>query len=86
MTFVDVGSGDGYIAIPAARIVGSKGKVIAVDIDEGAINRLRHNASNEGLNQISAEVGSAEETVACEGCSDFVFFGIDLHDFGDLYK
>jgi ubiquinone/menaquinone biosynthesis C-methylase UbiE len=83
MTFMDLGCGDGYFALPAARMVGPKGKVIAVDIDESAIGRLRQQAAKEGLYQLSAEVRAAEETVACEGCADFVFFGIDLHDFAD---
>ncbi|MGA9100376.1 MAG: methyltransferase domain-containing protein [Methanotrichaceae archaeon] len=83
MTFVDVGCGDGYFAIPAARMVGPKGKVIAFDIDDGAITRLRQQAADEGLSQLTAEVGPAEETVACEGCANFVFFGINLHDFAD---
>ncbi len=83
MIFVDMGCGDGYFALPAARMVGLKGKVIAVDIDEGAIERLRQQAAEEGLDQLSAGVMAAEETIACEGCADFVFFGIDLHDFAD---
>ncbi len=83
MTFVDVGSGDGYFAIPAARMGGPNGKVIAFDIDDGAITRLRQQAAKEGLSQLSAEVRSAEEAIVCEGCADFVFFGIDLHDFAD---
>jgi len=83
MTFVDLGCGDGYFALPAARIVGLKGKVIATDIDEGAIGRLRQHAAEEGLGQLSAEVRAAEDTIACEGCADFVFFGINLHDFAD---
>lgn len=86
MTFVDAGSGDGYFAIPAARIVGPKGKVIAFDIDDGAISRLRTQAADEGLIQLSAGVRPAEEMIACDGCADFVFFGIDLHDFADPAK
>jgi ubiquinone/menaquinone biosynthesis C-methylase UbiE len=81
MVFVDLGCGDGYFAIPAARMVGPGGRVVAVDIDEDAIERLRHQAAEEGLEQLSAEVRAAEETVACEGCADIVFFGINLHDF-----
>jgi ubiquinone/menaquinone biosynthesis C-methylase UbiE len=81
MTFVDLGCGDGYFAIPASRLVGPKGRVIAIDIDDGAIGRLRQHAAEEGLSQLSAEVGVAEDTIACEGCADFVFFGINLHDF-----
>ncbi len=83
MTFVDVGCGDGYFALPAARMVGPEGKVIGVDVDENAIGRLRQQAAEEGLSQLSAEVRAAEEAVACEGCADIVFFGIDLHDFAD---
>jgi ubiquinone/menaquinone biosynthesis C-methylase UbiE len=86
MTFVDPGCGDGYFALPAARMVGPKGKVIAADINEEAIERLRQQAAEEGLGQLSAEVRAAEETIACEGCADFVFFGIDLHDFADPMK
>jgi ubiquinone/menaquinone biosynthesis C-methylase UbiE len=83
MVFVDLGCGDGYFAIPAALMVGQEGKVIAIDIDEDAIGRLRQQAVEEGLGQLSAEVRAAEETIACEGCADFVFFGINLHDFAD---
>jgi ubiquinone/menaquinone biosynthesis C-methylase UbiE len=64
-------------------MVGQEGKVIAVDLDEGSIMRLQQKAAEEGLRHLSAEVRAAEETVACEGCADFVFFGIDLHDFAD---
>ncbi len=83
MIFVDMGCGDGYFALPAARMVGPKGKVIAIDIDEDAIERLRQQAAEEGLRQLSAEVRAAEETIACKRCADVVFFGIDLHDFAD---
>lgn len=83
MVFVDMGCGDGYFAIPAARRVGPRGKVYAVDIDAGAIERLREQAAKEGLDNLFSEVKGAEETVACEGCADVVFFGIDLHDFLD---
>jgi ubiquinone/menaquinone biosynthesis C-methylase UbiE len=83
MVFVDMGCGDGYFALPAARAVGLSGKVYANDIDAGAVGRLREQAAKEGLRNLSAEVKEAESTVACEGCADIVFFGIDLHDFRD---
>lgn len=83
MVFIDVGCGDGYFAIPAARRVGPEGKVYAVDSDAAAIQRLREQAAREGLGNLFSEVREAEETVVCEGCADYVFFGIDLHDFRD---
>jgi ubiquinone/menaquinone biosynthesis C-methylase UbiE len=83
MVFVDMGCGDGYFALPAARRAGHRGKVYANDIDAGAVERLRLRARQEGLDNLVAEVKEAEETIACEGCADIVFFGIDLHDFRD---
>jgi ubiquinone/menaquinone biosynthesis C-methylase UbiE len=83
MVFVDVGCGEGYFALPAARITGPGGKVYAADINADAVATLREQAANEGLRNLSAEVRAAEDTVVCEGCADLVFFGIDLHDFAD---
>lgn len=83
MVFIDVGCGDGYFALPAARKVGSRGKVYAYDIDAGAIERLRQQAATDGLDNLHAKVKSAEDTLVGEGCADIVFFGIDLHDFRD---
>jgi ubiquinone/menaquinone biosynthesis C-methylase UbiE len=86
MVFVDMGCGDGYFTFPAAQIVGPQGKVYAADIDPDAIGRLRERAAREGWTTISAEAKPAEEAVACEGCADIVFFGINLHDFADPVK
>jgi ubiquinone/menaquinone biosynthesis C-methylase UbiE len=80
-TFIDVGCGKGFFAIPAAKIVGGKGKVYALDIYEDAITQLKRNAARQGLKNLQAVVGGAEETVLCEACADIVFFGIVLHDF-----
>jgi ubiquinone/menaquinone biosynthesis C-methylase UbiE len=86
MVFMDVGCGYGFFTIPAAQIVGEKGKVYAVDIDASAIDRLKHEAAEKGLKNIRAEVGTAEETVFCDGCADIVFYSTVLHDFRDPAK
>ena len=83
MVFVDMGCGDGYFALPAARRVGRLGSVYASDIDADAVERLRQRAVQEGLENLFTDVKEAEGTVVCEGCADVVFFGIDLHDFRD---
>jgi ubiquinone/menaquinone biosynthesis C-methylase UbiE len=86
MVFVDVGCGDGFFSILAARKVGSNGRVYAVDIDALAIEQLKQKAKSEGLLNITAKVGKAEDTVFCRRCADFVFFSMDLHDFDDPKK
>jgi ubiquinone/menaquinone biosynthesis C-methylase UbiE len=83
MVLIDIGCGDGYFSLPAARMVGPQGKVYGVDIDIDAIDRLNRRAAEDGLNNLFLEVNEGEKAVLCEGCADIVFFGIDLHDFRD---
>jgi ubiquinone/menaquinone biosynthesis C-methylase UbiE len=82
-TFLDMGCGDGFFTLPAARIVGPGGLVHGLDPDSVALDELREKASREDLGNIRLQVGRAEELVLCDGCADVVFFGIDLHDFQD---
>ena len=86
MTFADIGCGDGYFTVLAAKIVGAKGKVYAVDIDPSGVEKLKESAKAQGLTNIAAQVGEAEETVFCRGCVDFILLSMDLHDFRDPAK
>jgi ubiquinone/menaquinone biosynthesis C-methylase UbiE len=81
--FADVGCGDGFFSLPAARIVGNTGKVYCVDSNPEAIARLKQKAAAGGLNNILAMEDEAENAALCEECADIVFFGIVLHDFRD---
>jgi ubiquinone/menaquinone biosynthesis C-methylase UbiE len=86
MTFADIGCGEGYFTILAAKKVGAKGKIYAVDIDPDSVAKLQKKAQAEGLTNITAKVGKAEEIVFCKACADWVFFSMDLHDFNDAAK
>ena len=86
MIFTDIGCGDGFFSVLAAKKVGKTGKVFAVDIDASAIEKLNQKAETEGLKNIIAKVGKAEDTVFCKGCADIVFYSMDLHDFSDPGK
>jgi ubiquinone/menaquinone biosynthesis C-methylase UbiE len=83
MTFVDVGSGEGFFSILAAKKVGTNGRVYAVDSDPLGIEKLKNAADKEKITNITTRIGRAEETVFCEECADFVFFSMDLHDFDE---
>jgi ubiquinone/menaquinone biosynthesis C-methylase UbiE len=85
-TLIDVGCGNGFFAIPAARIVGEKGKVYGLDIDSHAVSMLGEIARKEGLSNLVLKVGNAEETILCENCADIVFLANDLHDFENPNK
>jgi ubiquinone/menaquinone biosynthesis C-methylase UbiE len=86
LTFMDIGCGGGFFALPAARIVGESGKVYGIDINAESISQLRALADREGLNNLELTVGRAEDVVLCESCADIIFFGIVLHDFEDAAK
>jgi ubiquinone/menaquinone biosynthesis C-methylase UbiE len=83
VTFVDIGCGGGFFALPAARMVGAKGKVYGLDASAAAIASIKEQASREGLKNLDLTVGRAEEVIVCRHCADIVFFGIALHDFQD---
>jgi ubiquinone/menaquinone biosynthesis C-methylase UbiE len=81
--FIDVGCGNGFFALPAARAVGKEGRVIGIDVDAESVAELGQRARAEGLDNVELMVGEAEDIVGCESCADVVFLGIDLHDFRD---
>src|ERR1035437_4670111 len=85
-TFMDIGCGAGFFALPAARIVGKSGKVYGVDPDARSIAVLKEQAALEKLDNLHLTTVKGEETVLCEKCADIVFFGMDLHDFQDAAK
>lgn len=86
MAFADVGCGDGFFSLLAARIVGPSGTVYAVDSNVSAIEKLKHKAAERGLRNINATVGKGEETIFCRQCIDVVFYSMVLHDFDEPGK
>jgi ubiquinone/menaquinone biosynthesis C-methylase UbiE len=86
MTFMDVGCGQGFFTIPAAKIVGESGKVYASDVNEANINKLQEKVTAAGLTNVIAQTGKAEDLKLCDVCADVIFFGIVLHDFQDPLK
>jgi ubiquinone/menaquinone biosynthesis C-methylase UbiE len=54
---LDVGSGPGRIAVPAARRVGSSGRVIALDLQPAMLQRLSARAVQAGVENIELRLG-----------------------------
>jgi len=86
MVFVDIGCGDGFFSMLAAETVVEAGKVYAVDADGLAIEKLKRKAKEQGLKNVHATTGAAEEKVFCSQCADVVFYSMVLHDFKDPVK
>jgi SAM-dependent methyltransferase len=52
MRVLDVGSGVGDVALLAARMVAPGGHVIGIDLDDSALRRARHRATQEELSNV----------------------------------
>jgi ubiquinone/menaquinone biosynthesis C-methylase UbiE len=61
MVVIDVGTGSGFYAIEAARLVGPSGKVFAVDVQEDLLSRLKNEAHRLGLHNIEVIHSNAEK-------------------------
>lgn len=87
MVFIDIGCNDGFFTIPAAKIVGPKGKIYGVDVDANAIERLHLKADEARIDVfLETRVAEAETTIFCKKCADIIFYGTVLHDFRDPIK
>lgn len=61
MTVLDIGPGMGFFSIPAARMVGPQGRVIAVDVQEKMLKSLVKRAQKAGVaDRIVTRVCEAE--------------------------
>ena len=52
MTVCDMGCGNGFYALKMAKIVGSKGKVLAVDIQRGMLRLLQARAAEDNIENV----------------------------------
>ena len=52
MTVADIGAGEGYYTVRLAERVGEHGRVLAQDIDRGALERLGRRVERERLDNV----------------------------------
>jgi len=77
---VDFGCGSGNYAIAAAKIVGTRGKVYAVDKDPGQLDIVQHRAASERLGNVKRINTSGQSDLPMEdACIDVVLVYDVLH-------
>lgn len=81
MTVADVGAGDGDFAVELASLVGPDGRVIATEVDQAKVDELRELAAAEGLDNLTAALGTQEEVGLPAGCCDAVLLRLVYHHF-----
>ncbi|MFC2059841.1 class I SAM-dependent methyltransferase, partial [Chloroflexota bacterium] len=83
MTVVDYGCGPGRYTIPIAKLVGPKGKVLAIDIQPLAISTVKKKASSEALTNIEATLVDSYHTGIEESSVDLVLLVDTFHMISD---
>ncbi len=73
MEVLDVGSGPGRLAIPAAQRVGPAGRVVALDLQPAMMRKLKERAADLGITNLEAIVGGAGEGHLARGVFDRAF-------------
>lgn len=58
---LELGCGRGAATVPAAARVGPAGHVLALDLAQGMVSRLRADVEKAGLSQVTCRVGDAED-------------------------
>lgn len=74
MTALDVGSGMGYFSLPMAKLVGPKGKVVSVDLQEKMIAVLKRRTERAGLSGIIEARICRRDTLGINDLDDRVDF------------
>ena len=73
MTVLDVGPGNGTYTLGAARRVGDKGKIIAIDIEPKMIERVERKIEQEGIRNIEARIADVYELPFEERSFDLIY-------------
>ena len=81
----DIGAGEGYYTVRLAERVGRKGRVLAEDIDAGAMERLGVRVQKERLENVSIRVGLPEDPRLPDHSFDRVFMVHMYHEVSEPY-
>ena len=85
MTLADLGAGEGYYTVRLAAKVGAKGRVLAEDIDPGAIERLGRRIERERLDNVSIRLGTPDDPKLPPASFDRIFMVHMYHEVTEPY-
>jgi ubiquinone/menaquinone biosynthesis C-methylase UbiE len=83
MTVVDVGCGPGFFSVEMARIVGLTGKVIAVDLQQGMLEKLRSKIKGTEAEKIIQLQKAEEDRIGVLEKADFIVCFYMVHEVPD---
>lgn len=84
-TVADIGAGEGYYTVRLAERVGREGRVLAQDIDPGAIQRLGQRVERERLDNVSIKLGAPDDPRLPADSFDRIFLVHMYHEVVEPY-
>jgi ubiquinone/menaquinone biosynthesis C-methylase UbiE len=84
-TVADIGAGEGYYTVRLGQRVGKMGRVLAEDIDPGAIKRLGERVLHDRLDNVSIKTGTPDDPKLPEASFDRIFMVHMYHEVGEPY-
>ena len=84
-TVADIGAGEGYYTIRLAKRVGEKGRVLAQDINAGALQRLGDRVSRDRLDNVSIKPGAVDDPRLPVDSFDRIFMVHMYHEVSEPY-
>jgi ubiquinone/menaquinone biosynthesis C-methylase UbiE len=85
MSVADVGAGEGYYTVRLARVVGSKGRVLAEDIVPEVRDELSDRVQRERLDNVAVKLGSPDNPMLPGASFDRVFLVHMYHEVASPY-
>jgi SAM-dependent methyltransferase len=84
-TVADLGAGEGYYTIRLAGRVGTKGRVLAQDINRGALQRLGERVSRDRLDNVAIKEGAPDDPRLPPHSFDRIFMVHMYHEVSEPY-
>ena len=86
MVVADVGVGTGYFAFRMAPLVGEKGKILGVDIQQEMLDLLKAKAKKLGVTNVEGVMGTIKDPKLPEAGVDLVLMVDVYHEFDHPYE
>ncbi|MBN1896151.1 MAG: methyltransferase domain-containing protein [Candidatus Aenigmarchaeota archaeon] len=86
MTVIDYGCGPGFFSVAIAEIVGDRGKVLAVDLQQGMLDRLNDKIRGTPLEKRIELHRCGKESIGVRIRADFLLAFYLLHELPDQKK
>jgi len=82
-TAIDIGPGMGYFSIPMAQLVGSTGRVTAIDIQSKMLSALMERARKKGVSDIIKTHLAGPDSIGFQEKADFILAFWMAHEVPD---